>query len=103
METYIRKDHRKRWKATTTIPLWDNVEMHISTYKTEASGLITYVSVGKNEGTFFSHMMYQDFSRPAAHNSSVRCTAKNVELQHMKVLDNKDFWISAVKQHYGKE
>ena len=101
--TYIRQDHYKHWYAITEIDLGDNLQLSIRTSKTSSGLLNTNASVGRLEGGFVSHVVYQDYSKSIKRSTPARCTSKVVEAQHMDVLKDIDAIKDAIALQYSKE
>jgi hypothetical protein len=102
LNTYIGRDHYKKWVATTTIQLGDKRELSIKTYKSNNGELRTYASVGVREGAFVTHKIFEDYSKCfAAHD--VKCTENNVRDQHRLVLSRLEQIIDDVTRFYNKE
>ena len=103
MNTYISKDWAKNWVAKTVLDL-DDREVSITTRKTSNGLLSTMVSVGTRDGSFVSHMMYQDFMRTYISTACKRITSKVVEKQHNDFLDGSlDNVLVAIREFYNKE
>jgi hypothetical protein len=80
--TIARKDIRGNWKAEDSITLPDNQILKVSTHKVSNGSLVTSAMVGRQEGMFFSHMMWDDFNRSLIISRPAKCTSKAVETQH---------------------
>lgn len=85
METLINKDYRNNWKAETVTMLNGKLQLSIRTSKASDGALHTCASVGRVEGDFISHMIYQDFFKTLSYVHHKRVTAKVVEQQHSEV------------------
>ena len=84
--TLIRKDIRGNWKAESKFNLPNGRSLEISTHKVSSGQLITSAIVGKDEGAFFSYVMYQDLSERMVYSAPTKCTGKKVEEQHNHAL-----------------
>lgn len=100
--TYISKDRYGKWNARTTMMLADKRELLVTTYKNSRGALATYVSVGTVERGFVTHKLYQDYSKCFAADP-IRCTEKNVSMQHRLVLGKLDAILDDVTRHYNNE
>lgn len=85
METLINKDIRNNWKAETVTMLNGKLQLSIRTSKSSDGALHTCASVGRVEGNFVEHFMYQDFFKTLRYVHHKRVTAKVVEQQHSEV------------------
>ena len=99
--TYLRKDFRGSWTATTEIELENNMILTVKTYKSNGR-LITLASVGRLEDGFISHAVYVDYATRLCI-SDKRCTSKSVEAQHVNELVKLDTILNDIKAHYSKE
>ena len=86
METLINKDYKNNWKAETVTMLNGKLQLSIRTLKSDATGALhTCASVGRVDGNFVEHIMYQDFFKSLRYVHHKRVTAKVVEQQHSEV------------------
>jgi len=97
--TIVSKDCRNNWRAEDTYDLGNSQQLNISTHKVFSGELVTTATVGKVDGGFVSHMMYQDFNK-CVNRTKDRCTQKNVEAQHAIAVGMLDYLKEAVKLHY---
>lgn len=100
MNTRIYRDMRKNGHAATVIPLHDNRELRISTWKNDRGQLVSFASVGKREGASYTHALYSDYSKHIIVEKT-RCTEKNVAAQHQRALDMLPTIQAEVQKHYG--
>ena len=98
--TYLRKDFRGSWTATTEIELENNRVLEVKTYKSNGR-LATSASVGRLEDGFISHTLYVDYAT-RLHTSDKRCTSKNVEAQHVNELAKLDTILNDIKAHNSR-
>lgn len=85
--TFIGKDMRGSWKATSLVNVGDDsLECKIVTSKIFSGEIQSRVTVGKIDGGFVSHKMYQDYSKCVS-SAIVRCTEKTVKVRHAQALD----------------
>lgn len=66
----------------STIEIGNGRVLIIRTAKSLSGYLCTRAKVGKREGSFISHMMYQDYSEVLNQSKHRRVTAKVVQAQH---------------------
>ncbi len=100
--TYINKG-RTGWTAETIIDLEDNKRLTITTMKRHNNRLMTTASVGRVEGMFVSHTMYQDFSKVISASDPKKVTEKSVSTQHSRVMEPQSLQsiMTMVKTHYA--
>jgi hypothetical protein len=98
MQTLINKDYRNNWKAETVTMLNGKLQLSIRTSKVSDGALNTCASVGRVEGNFVSHAMYQDFYKTLRYVHHKRITSKVVETQHSQV--DIDALIQEAKEFY---
>ena len=103
MQTYIKKDYRGNWRASTEVVVDDNRVATITTSKSSYGLLTTHVSVGKRDGDFISHMMFQDYSKTVKSSQPKRVTEKLVSAQHDEVLADIDWVLDDIKAFYSLE
>lgn len=71
------------WQAKTVIQLANSQRLEILTMKRHNGSLATTATVSTNEGNgFYSHVVYQDFSKTVYRTLPKRITKKVVEEQH---------------------
>lgn len=84
----IKRDGK--WCSKTLIALSESFEpctasavweLSIRTYKRD-SQLVTHASVGKRDGNFVTHRLYEDFSQELSRSYPARVTAAVVDAQH---------------------
>ena len=71
------------WKAESQVELGNDRVLSITTMKRSSGALVTTASVGKREGMFISHMMFQDFNTSVETSTPKKVTQKAVETQHI--------------------
>ena len=92
MKTTIRKNHYKHWVAKSQVMISEDLELTFTTTKHCSGQLVSSASVGKIEGGFVSHKLYQDYHANMIVTKPSRVTEKVVMAQH----DSIDFeWIIA--------
>ena len=101
MNTYISKDYRNNWKAESSTNLNDVLVFSVTTSKNSNGYLVTSASVGRKDGAFISHTVFQDFHQGIFMNHYPRITAKVVEKQHHEAIDKIQSVMMAAKKHYG--
>lgn len=99
METTIYKDIRNHWHAETHVPLKGDMQLRISTWKTDR-GLASFASVCRIENGYVTHMITQDYSR-RIFMEKVRCTEKAVREQHGRALEMLCDILKEVEHHYA--
>ena len=91
--TFMNKDPRNGWKAVDEIKLEETPEgtkvLVIRTSKNSSGELVTHASVCIAKDSWQTHRMYEDYSQWQLRSNN-RCTEKNVEEQHAKVLQRLD-------------
>lgn len=97
--TLVSKDIRNNWEARDTVRLAHPWELQITTMKASDGLLVTRASVHKKEGGFNTHRMFTDFSQRLM-TAKVRCTEKNVIVQHTDAMTRKEEVLEAVKAWY---
>lgn len=100
MKTYVRKDYRGNWQATSFKDLGNQLRIKINTHKTDGGLLVSHASVCKVEGNFETHKLYQDYSA-RIFNNKVRCTEKQVTAQHNHALTYLDDIMIEVNAKYN--
>ena len=100
----VHKDMRGNWKAESNFDLADGRSLEITTHKVSSGQLVTTAIVGKNEGAFFSYMMYQDFSKRLSVSKPSRITSKVVdEQQCLAVKQLGDLKVEIAAYYAAKE
>ena len=97
MQTLINK-YGNAWRAETVTMLNGKLQLSIRTSKSSDGALHTCASVGRVEGNFVSHAMYQDFYKTLRYVHHKRITSKVVETQHSQV--DIDALIQEAKEFY---
>lgn len=100
MQTYLNRDYRKNWRASTTVKLADGWQLDITTRKVESGELVSSASVAKVERGFATHRMFADYSRNISR-VAARCTEKAVSEQHAKALARIDDIKADMLAHYA--
>lgn len=93
---------RNGWQMETCFPLPDGRELSFRTSRRHDGFLCTTASVSKRDGMFRTFVMCQDYWK-TIRAERVRCTEKNVQAQHLDVLDHKDSTMAEVKAQYYPE
>ena len=100
--TTITKDIRGSWRAEDKFDLTVLRVLTITTSKVHNGDLVTRATVSTRDGSFLSHVMFQDFSQ-CMKASKVRCTSKAVAAQHGEAVSKLDELCESVAAHYAKE
>jgi hypothetical protein len=82
MKTTIHKNHHKQWVAESKVMISGNLVLTIRTSKLSNGQLVSSASVGKIEGGFVSHKLFQDFHHNIIVSHPSRVTEKVVMAQH---------------------
>lgn len=110
-DTFIRKDNRYGWRASTSVPLlvapigetgeW---EVTITTCKRSSGQISTRAIVQKLDGGFTVFRMFHDFTCDLWISPAARATEKNIAECHAKGLEriNGAFW-ATIEAHYQAE
>ena len=99
--TIINKDIRNNWHAIDSIDLVANRVLQVSTSKVSDGTIVTRASVHVKEGGFLTHRVFTDFSQRMM-TAAIRCTEKNVTLQHLEAMAKINEIHSAITAHYAK-
>ena len=83
--TRVQKSIRGTWEAEDRIELGNNRVLKVSTHKVSSGSLVTTATVHLYDGNFLSHRMFTDFSQRLM-TADVRCTERNVTLQHADAM-----------------
>jgi hypothetical protein len=102
-ETRISKTMHGVWKAESSVMLDDTLCFTLTTMKRASGSVVTSASVAKREGNFYTHRMYEDYSRQLDSHKYPRVTAKVVENQHIFALSGIDEYINEARAKYGIE
>lgn len=94
---------RNGWKAVTTIELNDDRVLTFDTSKGFNPGVYTTASVAKRDGAFMVTEMFGDFHHTVFREGSVKCTEKNVRMQHEMALEKRDDVIALMTAFYAKK
>jgi hypothetical protein len=81
----------------------DTLCFTLTTMKRASGSVVTSASVAKREGNFYTHRMYEDYSRQLDSHKYPRVTAKVVENQHIFALSGIDEYINEARAKYGIE
>ena len=90
------------WQMETCFPLPDGRELVFRTSKRHDGCLCTTARVSKCDGMFRTFVMFQDYLK-TLRCKHTRCTEKNVQAQHLDVLQYKDSIMAEVQAHYYPE
>lgn len=63
MNHYTTKDYSNKWVTSTKVMIDNNKQLTIRTSKNNTGVLYSNASVATLEGDFFTHVIYQDFSK----------------------------------------
>ena len=103
MNTLIRKDWAKQWKAETTIDLADNRLLRITTRKANNGNLHTSAHVGTQDGVMVTYA-HGDYYKLLVSTNPARITEKVITKQHNDFLaESLDDLLVVVEQFYQKE
>jgi hypothetical protein len=102
-ETRLGKTMHGVWKAESSVMLDDTLCFTLTTMKRASGSVVTSASVAKREGNFYTHRMYEDYSRQLDSHKYPRVTAKVVENQHIFALSGIDDYINEARAKYGIE
>lgn len=98
--TQIYKSHYG-WQAQTTIDLDAGRVLDFVTLKHSNGALVTTATCGKSDGSFFSFVMFQDFSERVITETPARVTEKVVADQHRRALLQLDATKARCAAHYA--
>lgn len=103
MSTFIAKDMRGNWRATTRHSLTDKLVLLVSTYRDYSKDVVTSASVATFDGTFETHAARNDYFKAIQRTHPARVTSKTIEGQHNAALDPAVFdeILTAAKLHYS--
>lgn len=102
-ETFVCKNMHGNWQATSVELIAKDLQLKISTHKVYSGAVVTTATVGKIEGNFVSHVMFQDFSKTLSNSRYGRATAKVVEQQHAEEMKHYASIKTEALAHYSKE
>lgn len=84
--TAVTKSSHGEWRAEDKEMLTDDLELSIVTMRRSSGRVATTATVGKLEGGFITHRMYQDYNISLEAVVYQRVTRKVVEEQHAKLM-----------------
>lgn len=103
--TNIRKDVFGKWNAETKIALNDSRQLKLRTSKNDRGTLVTYASVCvlKREPGYVveTFEVYGDYMKTVYATEPKRVTAKTVEEQQAKALQDLPYILENVKAYYA--
>lgn len=102
METRIQKNLRGEWSGETTIPYKGDLKLRVVTTKRSNGNLETFVSAIKEDGGFWTHRMYADFSARVV-SEKCRVTERRVTEQHQRALAQVDDMFYSADLHYANQ
>lgn len=103
LETIIKRDTHNNWRAVTDHDMGEDRVLRISTYKSGTGDLLTTASVQhRTKQGFLVFAIFKDYNKVLAR-EKVRCTAKNVEAQHNKALEQFETIKADATRHYAGE
>lgn len=99
--TTIRKDRQGQWTASDTIELPENYVLVITTSKSYRGDLTTGATVHKrSEPGVLTHAMFKDYHE-SLERKEVRCTEKQVALQHQRWMQQINSIKAVAMRHHG--
>ena len=99
--TTIRKDRQGQWTASDTIELPENYVLVITTSKGFNGKLNTGATVHKrSEPGVLTHAMFKDYHE-RLEQKEVRCTEKQVALQHQRWMQQIETIKGFAMRHHG--
>lgn len=101
MQTFIKKDIRKNWSATSTAELGDGLFLRLATHKVSNGNLVTSASCHRVEGNFEVHKMFVDYSERLESTRYPRTTSAVVEAQHARHVANVEVVKAKALAHYA--
>lgn len=88
------------WCSDTQVPIDNGRVLRITTMKRFDKSLTTTASAGAIEGGFFTHTVFQDFSKRVSVTRPGRITSGAVMAQHAAVIANIESIKTEANQHY---
>ena len=98
--TVITKSRYGEWRAEDTEMLNDTLELSITTMRRSNGRVATTATVGRLEGEFITHRMYQDYNVSLWAVVYPRVTRKVVEEQHKSILKELVAIRQRARDHY---
>ena len=98
--TVITKSSYGEWRAKDTEMLNDTLELSITTMRRSNARVTTTATVGRREGAFITHLMYQDYNVSLWAVVYPRITRKVVEEQHKSILKELVAIRQRARDHY---
>ena len=98
--TVITKSSHGEWRAEDKEMLTDDLELSIVTMRRSSGRVATTATVGKLEGVFITHRMYQDYNVSLWAVVYPRVTRKVVEEQHTNILKELVAIRQRARDHY---
>jgi len=98
--TLITKSSHGEWRAEDTEMLNDTLELSITTMRRSNGRVTTTATVGRREGVFITHLMYQDYNVSLWAVVYPRVTRKVVEEQHKSILKELVAIRQRARDHY---
>ncbi len=98
--TVVQKSIRGTWEAQDHIELDSSHVLAINTHKVSSGSVVTTATVQIRDGMYLTHRMFTDFSQRLM-TARVRCTEKNVTVQHAEAMTKLSEIKEAVTAHYA--
>lgn len=98
--TVITKSSYGEWRAEDTEMLNDTLKLSITTMRRSNGRVATTATVGRLEGEFITHRMYQDYNVSLWAVVYPRVTRKVVEEQHKSILKELVAIRQRARDHY---
>lgn len=99
----IAKDFRNAWSAVDEMDLGDNLQLTVRTSRVSSGAVATTAQVGRVEGSFVSHVMYQDYHAALACSRPARVTKNAIVNQHTEVIARLADIRKTALAHYADE
>lgn len=97
-QTFTRKGDNG-WRAETVADIGGGRQLQLFTRKMKGK-LVTAASVGRVDGAFFTHVIFEDFYR-VLERADVRVTEKAVQAQHAEYLEMLPAIVADAEEHYA--
>ena len=98
--TAVTKSSHGEWRAEDKEMLTDDLELSIVTMRRSSGRVATTATVGRLEGEFITHRMYQDYNVSLWAVDYPRVTRKVVEEQHKSILKELVAIRQRARDHY---
>ncbi len=98
--TAVTKSSHGEWRAEDKEMLNDTLELSITTMRRSNGRVATTATVGRREGEFITHRMYQDYNVSLWAVVYTRVTRKVVEEQHKSILKELVAIRQRARDHY---